>query len=94
MKWMVVAERLPLIGEWVLVSADTGVSAFHKHCFMAARLMDGRWAVFNGGRLEKEKVTHWLPLPEPPEGYLLKMETARYAEVGLRSEHRDDEHRA
>lgn len=62
--WVSVDDRLPDSGEWYLVA-----NSKYKHLEIV--FFDGtngagiHW-LQNGDYLER--VTHWMPLPEPPEG--------------------------
>ena len=64
LKWIPVTERLP--EEWtdVLVLSEFGF------CEVAVYIgTPGKWRVcWNHTMLEDNSVTHWMPLPEPPEG--------------------------
>lgn len=62
-KWIPVSERLPNICEPVLVCCDfMGGKAF--------RVSDryGKNGMLWAGIPDNHKVTHWMPLPEPPKG--------------------------
>ena len=52
--WVPVAERLPADDVQVLACTKHG-KAFSAHC------ENGRWRVSGS-----VKITHWMPLPEPP----------------------------
>lgn len=54
--WISVDERLPEMNTCVLVAADGGVDIAY-YC-------DIGWMM---DTLGNEPVTHWMPLPEPPE---------------------------
>lgn len=56
-KWISVKDRLPDSGSDVLAFAE-------DHCIYTA-LFDGIWWL--SGDAPSYKVTHWMPLPEPPE---------------------------
>ena len=58
-EWISVKDRLPEYGERVLITEGTAV-------FEAYRSASGKWVRMGIGW--KENVTHWCPLPEPPEG--------------------------
>ena len=60
-QWIPVKERLPSNGDFVLV-ADSRES--YANCFG----FDCGWWYIDGYRMSLEEVTHWMPLPEPPEG--------------------------
>lgn len=59
-EWISVEDRLPDIGERVLVYTDLGRTVI---CFLHAKY---KWNVFshNNG---VESPTHWKPLPQPPK---------------------------
>jgi len=52
--WIPVSERLPDIGQWVLVWVYGGNEVEYEH-----RMANGDWGCSD--------VTHWMPLPFPPE---------------------------
>lgn len=70
-KWIPVTEMLPDTQEydWVLVQIT-----FMPGCLfgvpIVAELRDGTWYDAYDETIEGqfEKVTHWMPLPEPPKG--------------------------
>ncbi len=57
-KWISVKDRLPEPGSYVLVFTD-------DHCDYTAHY-DGYWWL-SGKPALSYKVTHWMPLPEPPK---------------------------
>ena len=57
-KWIPVSERLPEVGEFVLVASVTNPN-IHINLNRIGR--DGYWFYMAFG------ITHWMPLPEPPE---------------------------
>lgn len=60
MKWISVEERLPRSGDTVLVYYRRGD---YRGVDILRYVAVGRWVTAD---LHK-KVTHWMPLPEPPE---------------------------
>ena len=78
-KWIPVSERLPDIGGCYLVvvkykydfereyNYDTDVAAFN-FCY-DRNYIDGRWSTYIDWDEGQQylHVTHWMPLPEPPE---------------------------
>ena len=66
MKWISVEERLPEVG--VRVLAFTGSSIWIvKRRIPAPRQRGGPWDT-PAGFYEDGFFTHWMPLPDPPEG--------------------------
>ena len=61
-KWIPVGERLPDVGENVLVC-----DAREDYVYIWENFGDGLWF---GDEIiwETEDITHWMPLPEPPKG--------------------------
>ena len=61
-RWFSVEERLPECNTDILVFAREG-----KNWWYGVAYLDtvGRWARNGGGTVSG--VTHWMPLPEPPE---------------------------
>lgn len=55
-QWISVEDRLPELGIWVL-TFDGASGIWIGYCF------DGVWII--QGAIST--VTHWMPLPEPPE---------------------------
>lgn len=67
-KWIPVTERLPEVGEVVLIFCKIG-KMFVGYC---RRLYSGRfvWKILTARDSTKEVtyiITHWMPLPEAPE---------------------------
>ena len=62
-KWIPVTERLPK--EWVAVLVWSRCG-FHETAVYLG--IPGKWRItWNHALLEEGTVTHWMPLPEPPE---------------------------
>ena len=61
-RWIPVTERLPEEHGWYLCAVK---SFFGKGSFVDACKYDGHYFVQDG--LATERVTHWMPLPEPPK---------------------------
>ena len=57
-EWISVNDKLPVCGERVLITDGFGV-------FEVFRSASGKWVRMGIGW--QENVTHWMPLPEPPE---------------------------
>ena len=64
MKWISVKERLPKYFDHVLINApgDKPFTTVHE----AHLRKDGLWDT-GLYRYDREDVTHWMPLPEPPK---------------------------
>ena len=62
-RWIPVAERLPESEKCVLVYSKDGGVAEGKYNARFNEWVQFRWNVTN-----LRNVTHWMPLPEPPEG--------------------------
>ena len=63
-KWIPVTERLPKANKLVLCWWQSG-DGEREHYGFATYQHHGVWYVSNEGMPE---VTHWMPLPEPPNG--------------------------
>lgn len=67
MNWISVKERLPKVNKDVLLFSPFYLD--YKY-FIGKLLKDGAFVCEEAERdifFGKEKVTHWMPLPEPPE---------------------------
>jgi hypothetical protein len=62
--WISVDERLPMRGELVLVSSMDKITKKHGWFYLASYDKERKW--WNGASFGR--VTHWMPLPEPPKG--------------------------
>ena len=56
--WISVDERLPEVGQWVLVLIDAETLVF--------QFMGGSWRYEDKYIFDVSDVTHWMPLPPPP----------------------------
>jgi hypothetical protein len=65
-RWIAVSERLPEEDEDVLVMTAEGKFA-SGGMHVASLDEDGVWYPSHGDGWEFPDVTHWMPLPEPPE---------------------------
>ena len=57
-RWISVDERLPEVGQWVLVLIDAETLVF--------QFMGGSWSNEDEYIFAVSDVTHWMPLPPPP----------------------------
>ena len=64
-EWISVDDRLPRTNVGVLVYTPR-----LKNIFEAFYRVDGKWEIFSyrGGEILNDKVTHWMPIPQPPKG--------------------------
>ena len=62
-EWISVKDRLPENEKYVLVYSQDGGVAEGKY---NARFKE--WVQFRWNVTELKNVTHWMPMPEPPEG--------------------------
>ena len=60
-EWIPVTERLPQIGRNVLIFSIKGYCA--EGYFNGSGWSQYRWCAW----INPQEVTHWMPLPEPPE---------------------------
>jgi len=69
MDWIPTNERMPEENKWILMIGRTSASHYHNHCWIGAWLggEKDKWSILLGGILGKDNVTHWMPLPEPPD---------------------------
>jgi hypothetical protein len=65
-KWIIVKEKLPGPYECVLI-ATTACNADGEEFVSIGVRENGEWKCLTGPMSEKEFVTHWMPLPNPPE---------------------------
>ena len=63
-KWIPVTERLPHELLTVIIAVPNG----KRTDVMPAYLANGWWKASNDWCYETDKVSHWMPLPEPPKG--------------------------
>ena len=66
-KWIPVTERLPSIGEEVIVFADRTTIRIWSLERYYPTIADVFWEREDGYHEDASEVTHWMPLPEPPE---------------------------
>ena len=70
-KWIPVSERLPEEEELVLIICKNGARfvGYYKRFHYNNEISWGIKTALNSTRwLNKGRVTHWMPLPEPPKG--------------------------
>ena len=70
MNWTNVKERLPSPGVYVLVAKFDSRTNVKMHFIEIAERIENRW--FDGKDGDEisnkySKITHWMPLPEPPD---------------------------
>lgn len=59
--WIPVTERLPDIGSNCLISPVSG-------CVAEGQFDGDGWTQYRwSAKLDKDTITHWMPLPEPPK---------------------------
>jgi hypothetical protein len=61
-RWNPVSERLPENGKQVLIRVKSSAKGWN----FLAYCRDGIWNISFGS--PKESITHWMPLPQPPQG--------------------------
>jgi hypothetical protein len=75
MQWNSVKEKLPNIGEWVLAYTPSYFEEKNVIAVVKFEYLDHRkenyWSIFSSGcgccDSGLSNVTHWMPLPKPPE---------------------------
>ena len=60
MKWISVKDRLPEYDYDVIV-------AFDKFAVYMGECINGRWVLNGHNTPAFQKITHWMPLPDPPK---------------------------
>ena len=65
-KWIPVTERLPETGGSYLVYTERG-SVYASHFYTEKKFASGYVREASWSQRGKVKVTHWMPLPEPPD---------------------------
>ena len=63
MDWIPATDRLPPFGKNVLACSNLAVTYFVAY----VSPQDGKWHEAFGG-MAVQHITHWMPLPEMPEG--------------------------
>lgn len=70
-RWISVDERLPKPDEKVLILCKNGAMFVGKRTYRYSYGEELRWGVFTAlgsvKVLNKGRVSHWMPLPEPPK---------------------------
>lgn len=64
-RWISVEDRLPNKGQNV-ISCIVSIDGSWKHVGCDIYFGDGKFAMIMPNEHEEMKVTHWMPLPEPP----------------------------
>lgn len=66
-EWISVKDRLPEIADMVLVCTQNGVidSAWRTGFQFSA--LEGHWDTYSERFFKNDKVTYWMPFPEPPK---------------------------
>lgn len=67
MVWISVNDRLPEIGEHVLVTHRTSQDYDSLQVMEAARLDEDQYEIWGGFAILADYVDYWMPLPEPPK---------------------------
>jgi len=57
--WISVKDRLPVHGNYTLTFHENSVPPIRIHCYSNVAK---QWSCNSGG-----KITHWMPLPDPPQ---------------------------
>ena len=65
-KWISVEDRLPKLEKYKLSKVVLAWIKGHGRCF-ALRYDNGKGEQWFSGGVEQQDITHWMPLPEPPE---------------------------
>jgi Protein of unknown function (DUF551) len=63
-RWVPVSERLPESRKAVLVRCPENLNTF---CACYAENAGPRWTIFGASKALEQQVTHWMPLPVPPQ---------------------------
>ena len=73
-EWISVEERLPEIGQIVIIYAvgttvgfNKGIGRVEMSQFYRGLNNNARWNGLPGYFLKDHEITHWMPLPEPPQ---------------------------
>ena len=83
-QWIPVTERLPDNDDFVLVvaSGQAGNIRLDNAFELGQFSMSEGWILEMWPEWEDPKVTHWMPLPEPPEAEAAQEEVTRYDQRG------------
>jgi hypothetical protein len=67
-EWVSCAERMPDVGSRVLAFWPDAVNCMVREMRFdhVKRLQQPVW-IWAGRRADKHRITHWMPLPEPPK---------------------------
>ena len=66
-KWIPVSERVPEDGKFIIV-ANFDKNHTPRVVKRKALVVEEFWGIATGYYAHGQQVTHWMPLPEPPEG--------------------------
>ena len=66
-EWISVTERLPEKEDTYLVYTERG-SVYSSHFYAEMKFASGYVREASWSQRGKVKVTHWMPLPQPPKG--------------------------
>ena len=68
MEWISVEDRLPVARTKVLVAYQNGVTIAQRDGYLVSpRETHTYWRGVNGPKHQLTTVTHWMPLPTPPQ---------------------------
>ncbi len=68
MEWISVEDRLPPARKKVLIAYNRGVSIAERNGYLVdPTKTEPYWRGVHGPKHSLRSVTHWMPLPDPPE---------------------------
>lgn len=65
MNWIKCSERMPKHKQRVIIASESGVAPGYYDDGRYLKKQVGKW--YSGNRILGEGVTHWMPLPQPPQ---------------------------